>query len=402
MTMAPPAPPKRPKRPAPPRPRRTRAARGTAPAEPGLPAADRFFRHLVANMSNGVLAIARTGELVVINPEACRVFSLPVEGHYLGRLYTDVLRDHTDIVRVLKGAFELAHLPNRAELRLKPTDKVIGYTLSLVRDEAGQAVGAALLFKDLTRVEQLEERERLRDRLAAIGEMAATVAHEIKNPLAGIEVMAGLLRRQLADNPDAQALVADIIGESKMANAIMQEMLDFVRPVRLELDRTSVNLALQNAVTLADGKLARGGIAVRVDVVPDLPPIQGDRHQLTQVFTNLLTNAYEALDGRGGVTLSARLVTQEDDGALALDGLHPVPTVVVDVIDDGPGLDPVIADRIFNPFFTTKPQGSGLGLAVVRKIVDAHDGRIDVASAPGQGARFRVALPVSSGEDLVK
>jgi signal transduction histidine kinase len=100
-------------------------------------------------------------------------------------------------VRILAGAFEMTTLPNRAELRLKASGKVIGYTLSLVRDERLRVHGAALLFKDLTQVEQAEERERLRDRLAALGEMAATIAHEVKNPLASIEVMAGLVRRQV-------------------------------------------------------------------------------------------------------------------------------------------------------------------------------------------------------------
>ena len=100
------------------------------------------------------------------------------------------------MVRVLHSAFELSHLPNRAELRLKTTGKVIGYTLSHVRDERGRSTGVALFFKDLTKVEQLEERERLRDRLVALGEMAAAIAHEVKNPLAGIEVMAGVLKRQ--------------------------------------------------------------------------------------------------------------------------------------------------------------------------------------------------------------
>ena len=95
-----------------------------------------------------------------------------------------------------------------------------------------------MFFKDLTRVEQLEERERLRDRLAAVGEMAAVIAHEVKNPLAGIEVMAGLLRRKIPDAPDAQAVLTDIINEAKMANAIVQEVLDFVRPIRLQVEHT--------------------------------------------------------------------------------------------------------------------------------------------------------------------
>jgi signal transduction histidine kinase len=371
------------------RPARRARTRGTS---------DEFFRHMVANMRNGVLAIDRSGYLVLINDEACRAFGLPPDLDYLEQRYADVFREHPDIVRVLGGAFEMATLPNRAELRLKPTDKVIGYTLSLIRDEHDETIGAALFFKDLTHVEQLEERERLRDRLAALGEMAAAMAHEIKNPLAGIEVMAGLLRRQLPDRQDAQSLVKDIISEAKMANGIVQEMLEFVRPVRLQLDRASVNEALTSAVTMADGKAKRGDIQVAVQVPRSLPNIQGDGHQLTQVFANLLINAYEALNGKGNVSLTARLLDAGEEGSLLPDGNHPVPTVIVEVEDNGPGVSAELTDKIFNPFFTTKPQGSGLGLAIVRKIVDAHEGRIDMRGAPGQGTCFRVTLPVHHTE----
>ena len=375
------------------RPARRARTRGTS---------DEFFRHMVANMRNGVLAIGDTGELVLINDEACRIFGLPPDLDYLGQHYGEVFREHPDVVRVLAGAFNMDTLPNRAELRLKPANKVIGYTLSLIRDEHDRTSGAALFFKDLTHVEQLEERERLRDRLAALGEMAAAMAHEIKNPLAGIEVMAGLLRRQLTDKPEAQPLVNDIINEAKMANAIVQEMLEFVRPVRLQLDRASIAEALTSAVTMADGKASRGEIQVQVQVPSTLPTIQGDGHQLTQVFANLLINAYEALEGRGSVRLTARLVESSEDGALLPDGQHPVATVIVDVWDTGPGVAPDLTDKIFNPFFTTKPQGSGLGLAIVRKIVDAHEGRIDVRSDPLNGTCFRVTLPIEHTDAWVR
>ena len=354
---------------------------------------DVFFRHMVGNMRNGVLAIDRDGRFVLINDEARRLFHLK-PGNVAGMPYADVLHEHPDIVRVLGGAFELKSLPNRAELRLKSTDMVIGYTLSLVRDDNGEPVGAALFFKDLTHVEQIEERERLRDRLAAVGEMAAVMAHEIKNPLAGIEVLAGLLRRKVPDNPEAQGLVKDIINEAKMANAIVQEVLAFVRPVRLQVDRTSLGDALTSAVSLADGKAQRGSVLVDMDLPTDLPLLGADQHQLTQVFCNLLINAYEALDGRGRVEIAARLAHTSADGALLPDGHQAVPTVIVDVADDGPGMLPDIAEKIFNPFFTTKAQGSGLGLAIVRKIVDAHEGRIDMTTADGRGTKFRVTLPV--------
>ena len=356
--------------------------------------ADVFFRHLVGNMRNGVLAIARDGALVLVNDEACRLFALPPGPTLVGQPFADVLHNHPDIVRVLGGAFEMAMLPNRAELRLKSTDTVIGYTLSLVRDEANTTVGAALFFKDLTHVEQIEERERLRDRLAAVGEMAAVMAHEIKNPLAGIEVLAGLLRRKAPDNDDVQALVKDIISEAKLANAIVQEVLDFVRPVRLQVDRTSLAAAVASAIVLADGKATRGSILVDAQLAAGLPLLDADQYQLTQVFANLLINAYEALEGRGRIVISASLVRTAADGALLPDGHLAVDTVVVDVTDDGPGMMPDVADKIFNPFFTTKAQGSGLGLAIVRKIIDAHEGRIDMSTSDGRGTRFRVTLPV--------
>jgi signal transduction histidine kinase len=120
------------------------------------------------------------------------------------------------------------------------------------------------------------------------------------------------------------------------------------------------------------------------------------------VFTNLLTNAFEALDGKGRIGISAIAEALEQDPAFASDPHAPTPAVIVDVSDDGPGVPTDLSDRIFDPFFTTKPQGSGLGLPIVRKIVDAHDGRIDLTSTPGQGTRFRVTLPVSSESSWFK
>src|SRR4029078_8346950 len=212
---------------------------------------DRFFRQLVSSMRNGVIAIHRDGRVALMNEEAYRIFSLPRGGSNVGRPFSEVFRERPDLIRVLSGAFEMTTLPNRAELRLKDLDRVIGYTLSQVKDDGGQPIGAVLFFKDLTQVEQVEERERLRDRLASLGEMAAGIAHELKNPLAGIEVMAGLLRRQVTGSPDAQSLLADIISEAKLADASGVEMLEFVRPIRLQVERTDVAAVLQQAITLA-------------------------------------------------------------------------------------------------------------------------------------------------------
>jgi signal transduction histidine kinase len=362
---------------------------------------DRFFRHIVSSLRNGVIAFRRDGTLALMNDEVYRTFGLTKTSSDLGRPFADVLRERPEIIRVMSAAFELSHLPNRAELRLKELNRVIGYTVSQVKNDAGEAIGAVMFFKDLTRVEQLEEQERLRDRLASLGEMAAGIAHELKNPLAGIEVMAGLLRRQVPDSRDAQSLLADILSEAKLANAIVVEMLEFVRPVRLQVERTDLADVLKQSVTMAESKARRGDVLVAVRLEAGLPMIEGDHHQLSQVFTNLVANAFEALDGRGHITISASTTSIEADPALA--GVPPpTPAVIVDVVDDGPGVPADVTDKIFNPFFTTKVTGTGLGLAIVRKIVDAHDGRIDVSSAPETGTRFRVTLPVTSASGWFK
>ena len=351
---------------------------------------DAFCRRLVSGMRNGVLAITRDGRLALINAEAYRIFGVAPHPDDPGQPVAHVLRDHPDVLRALTSAFELHHLPNRIEMRLKPSGKVIGYTLALVHDDDGVVIGSAMFFRDLTRVEQLVERERLRDRLAAVGEMAAVIAHEVKNPLAGIEVMAGLLRRKVAE-PDAQGVLTDIISEAKMANAIVQEVLDFVRPIRLQVERTAVRDAVHGAIQLADTKAARGHIAVDVHVPDGLPPIQADQHQITQVFTNLLMNAYEAMNGTGHISITADSIRLED-------GADGHEAVRVEVADNGPGMPSDVADKVFDPFFTTKPQGSGLGLAIVRKIVDAHDGSIDLRTLAGQGTTIRITLPVMAGD----
>jgi signal transduction histidine kinase len=372
-----------------------------AAARPTPTPEDRFFRHIVSSMRNGVIAFRRDGTLSLMNAEAYRIFGLRAAPGDVGRSFAHVLRERPEIIRVFSSAFELSYLPNRAELRLKDLNRVIGYTLSQVKDDGGTPIGAVLFFKDLTQVEQVEERERLRDRLASLGEMAAGIAHELKNPLAGIEVMAGLLRRQVPDSKDAQSLLADILSEAKLANAIVVEMLEFVRPVRLQVEKTDLADVLQQSVTMAESKVPRGEVAVRTHLDRQLPTIEGDHHQLSQVFTNLVANAFEALDGKGRITISAVIGAIDADPAIA--GLNaPSPAVIVEVADDGPGIPAELTDRIFNPFFTTKVTGTGLGLAIVRKIVDAHDGRIDVISAPETGTRFRVTLPVTSASGWFK
>jgi signal transduction histidine kinase len=176
-----------------------------------------------------------------------------------------------------------------------------------------------------------------------------------------------------------------------MANAIVQEVLDFVRPIQLQVETTALADAVQSAVQQADSQDRRGEIAVTVDVPATLPRIQADRHRLTQVFANLLVNAYEAMGGKGHVTIRAT-PTCIDDGGTTRDG------VLVEIADDGPGIPADVRDKVFDLFFTTKAKGSGLGLGVVRRIVDAHDGQLDLRTSPA-GTTMLITLPVAGGAD---
>jgi signal transduction histidine kinase len=173
-----------------------------------------------------------------------------------------------------------------------------------------------------------------------------------------------------------------------------------VRPIRLQVERISLADVVRDALSMAESHVPRGKVQLALELPEDLPPIQGDPHQLRQIFTNLFTNAFEALGGIGHVQLTAVQLSNDEEAGNV--DTQAVPMIQVEVFDDGPGMPADVMERIFSPFFTTKPQGSGLGLAIVRKIVDAHDGRIDVTARPEGGTRFRVTLPVSGSHELFR
>ena len=235
-----------------------------------------LYRNVVHSLRNGVIAILRDGSIAEINDAAYRILGLNADPAHIGLAFDDVLGGHRDLSDVLSLAFADRELPNRAELRLRGSGKAIGYTLSRIAEPDGTVSGAVLLFKDLTRVEQLEERERLRDRLAALGEMAAAIAHEVKNPLAGIRVMAGLLKRQLSHSPDALELLNDIIKEARMANRIVVDVLEFVRPISLQVEPVSVTEVIDEAVAATRSHPGDGRMTIVTNYAADLPDLEAD------------------------------------------------------------------------------------------------------------------------------
>jgi signal transduction histidine kinase len=376
----------------------------TVPVEHGAGAAAEipFLEGLVQGIRCGILAIDIEGRIRLVNRVAREILDLP--SVRTGVLAADELREHPQLLGVLGEAFGMSCLPNRAELELgRHGGRTIGFTMSMVPGSDGSPIGVAVFFKDLTQIEHKEEQERLRDRLAALGQMAAALAHEIRNPLASIDVTCSLLKRRLVDDGDRD-LLGTIAAEVRRLNRTVSSSLEYVRPVALQLERASLEPVLEEAILAATNRNRSGGTAVDRSYCKGLPPFLMDRGMLRQVFENLVLNALQALGGKGEVHVSTEVIDasseasvpyRPSDAGAQASGPRSDQFVVVRIADTGPGICAADLDRIFHPFFTTKEQGSGIGLAVVRKIVSGHRGLIDVRSSPGNGTEFTVRLPVT-------
>jgi signal transduction histidine kinase len=363
-------------------------------------------------MRCGIVAIDRRGRVAMINRVAEQILELDVPVR-LGEPVGQALARHPRVAQVLCESFDMVSLPNRAELELGPEDsfeKTIGFTLSMIPSTSGAPLGAAIFFKDLTQIEHKEEQERLKDRLAALGEMAASLAHEIRNPLAAIDVSCKLLQRRLkASNTDDAANLANlellnkITAEVRRLNSTITSSLEFVRPLALAPEHAELVALVDDAIEVARERTGQTEVRIERRYPDLLPPFLMDRRQLRQVFENLFINAFEAMGKSGVLTVdvearsapSATSIPYPMGEDRVRDPWHHFEQfAVVRVADTGPGIGKDERDRIFYPFFTTKKQGSGVGLSMAKKIVNSHRGLIDVDDAPGGGALFTVRLPM--------
>ncbi len=263
---------------------------------------------------------------------------------------------------------------------------------------------AETLAQTNRQLEQAQAEARRSERLAALGQMAAGLAHEIRNPLAVIKGSAETLARKLEG---ADSLAAELAGyissEVNRLNGLVSRFLDFVRPSRIEARAEAIAPILERALKAAQDRWPDARITVERVYASDCPPVWADADLCEQVFTNLVINAYEAMLPQGG-KLKVTVAAAHHPRAAAAGEADAVSTVqpdrsgvFVDIQDSGPGVPPELREQIFNPFFSTKREGVGLGLSIVSKIVDDHGGWIRVVDQPGPGACFRVFLPAADG-----
>ena len=357
-------------------------------------------------MRCGVLIIDRSGCLVKVNDLGRQILELP-DRVGPGTPVDELLQEHPRLAQILRESFGMSNLPNRAEMDLRcrsDQGKTIGFTLSLVPGEEGGSAGAAIFFKDLTHVEHKEEQERLKDRLAALGQMAANLAHEIRNPLASIEVTSALLRRRSDKDKTARALTDKITTEVRRLNRTITSSLDYVKPLCLSIRSACIEPILDGALKSALERHGKNSIHIRQAYLPGLPPLQADPGQLGQVFENLFVNALQAMGRKGELKIETSTspapeffaCDPELNGSSSSQDSPPrfKRYLVVRVGDTGPGISDEHKDKIFYPFFTTKEQGSGVGLSMAKKIIDSHHGLIDVKNRTGGGALFSVRIPL--------
>jgi signal transduction histidine kinase len=343
---------------------------------------------IVVKLTFGYLLIAYTGGIqssywpVLLLPVVSAATNLGVlgtlvfafigSGAYLSfLLYIDFHRftlDWPDISILLSRALFLAMAGNLANM--------------LAEDLRVQSEKHRLTAEQLAeaneQIQKAEEAVRRSDRLAALGQLSGGLAHELRNPLGTIKASAEMLNRTVSsENEVAREVAGFIASEVDRTNSLITRFLDFARPLRIRPDQTDLTQTLDRAVAAAAREKPQ--VAIYKNYEPEIPPFPFDAELMERVFFNLILNAAQATEPGGAVTVKTR---------------QAGPAVEVSVIDRGTGIDPKDMDSIFNPFFTTKPEGVGLGLAIVSKIVDQHGGKIAVESEPGKGSVFHVLLPM--------
>ena len=337
-----------------------------------------FTDMLISSLPVGLIATDSLGNIRICNQSAEEITGVQEEkaiGHppqeVLPASLADTLRQpSTDSNTVQQKEIVLTDGTDRKRSLLLAGLSVV--------DSEDRYAGNMLLIQDLSQVKELEEELRRNEKLAALGKMAAGVAHELRNPLSSIKGLALLLKSRFKENSSDQNTADTLVQEVERLNRSIGELLDYARPHKLQTMRISLVPVLQKAMSLVRMDAEAMGISMETEFADHLPLVEADQDKLNQVFLNLFLNSIQAME-KGGV-LSLR--TSVENGC-----------VICSIRDTGCGIDPQYTSRVFDPYFTTKSDGTGLGLAMSAKIMEEHGGTIEFASVAGSGTIVKVGLP---------
>jgi len=344
-----------------------------------------YTSSILRSITSGVLTVGPDGSIATANPAAERMLSMSefeMVPKSIGGLFKDDGGISGDVSKVLSGRLPLAL---REATLVTPSGKELHVQASTSRMRAvgGNVLGAVVTLEDVSDIKTLTDQLIRADRLAAMGELTAGVAHEVRNPLGVIRASVQLLEDAHGDELRIRSAAEVIKQEIDRLDKVIKALLDFGRPSKPTLVATDLGEVLEDIVLFTNRFAKQSNVHIYMNPPQDLPRVSGDPDQLKQVFLNLVTNAVQAMDEVGGeIEISAR-----GDGDY----------VVVVVKDTGPGIEPENLPKVFDPFFTKRAEGTGLGLTIVHRIIDEHDGHIEVDSSPA-GTTFTVTLPATIEE----
>ena len=352
------------------------------------------FRNLVEHSPVGI-SIVRDGRIVYRNPEQNRLFGAMPENFEFPRfrdIHPEDAGKFGELCRAVSGNGECAF---ETDLRFYPFGKSAeGVDLRWVHLNTcpltyGGRKSFLVTMVDITRLKEMEHQTIIREKMASLGHMAASMAHEIRNPLSGINIYLSALQNIIeeADNVDAgvrepaEGIIRRIHAASMRIESVIKKVMDFSRPASMRAESKDINQAIENAIDFTATHLRRGGITLDRSRLETLPPCRADSSLITQVVMNLITNAAQAMEDK------------EDRKLIDLSSAVEQGRIVIRVSDSGPGIPPAMRDKIFDPFYTTRKDGYGIGLSFSRRVIADHGGVLTVGLSQWGGAEFRIELP---------
>jgi two-component system sensor histidine kinase AtoS len=339
--------------------------------------------NILTSMTNGLMTIDLEKKIVTVNETAQRILERGKEG-MAGRSVEGIFDDRHPFYQMLTETLLNGKETIHSEVELNRDGESLWLiaSTSMLTDGDGEKIGALVIFQDITEIKALEEKLRQADRLVALGTLSAGLAHEIKNPLSAIKTFVQLLPQKMGNPAFMEKFHVTVPREIDRINQLVEDLLELTRTrIRPRVDLNVDALILQ-VIDLHGEELKKREIAFENHLERTLPPIQGDAETLYRAFTNLIINAIQAMPNGGILFISSELDSSSSSIKLTFK-------------DTGIGMDEMTTKNIFNPFFTTKDKGAGLGLALTRKIIENHKGTIEVTSERGKGSLFVLKLPVA-------
>ncbi len=339
-----------------------------------------FKEAIFEHVETGILTLDPDGCLTTLNGPAARI--LKVSADVSGKPLKQILESWPEIYTAFEsGLHDQSSEAWSQYVEVKRGGKAMTFRLAILSLSSGDAAGQLLTIEDLTeRVEMRRRMERV-DRLASLGRLSASIAHEIRNPLTGVSLLLDELHDRMLGNENDQGVIVRALNEIERLEGLVNELLHFATQPQAELKAGSVVAVIEDTLFLVDKQCRKAGVVLETDIASDLPDFFLDKDKLKQAFLNLITNALEAMPDGGKLSIAA-------------DQVEGVVRVVF--TDSGKGIPSELLNEIFEPFYTTKGEGAGLGLAITHNIISDHNGRIEVKSQPDQGTTFSLYFPVET------